>query len=129
MLNRTTKAYCKYQEENDPIVHKNTEIPQACLWNQHGSDHDLGLVKVLHTEQQPPESYHHQCVHVVQHLIWILIQKRSDPQTLRHDKYPVIDAQQIKFMLAPCHSPVARNTTNRLTQVLLRPLRLPPRGM
>ena len=31
LLNRTAKAYCKYQEENDPIVHKNTEIPQACL--------------------------------------------------------------------------------------------------
>ena len=29
LLNRTAKAYCKYQEENDPIVHKNTEIPQA----------------------------------------------------------------------------------------------------
>lgn len=111
----------RIQPVNSHLHRSTVEIPAG----KHGSYHLDSLAKCVCPKHHKSDTHDKHRINMSENPGSFRIGRNSSIR----ENTPCQTPHKTKVQLAPCHNPVAENTTILLTQVLRFPFLFPPRGM
>ena len=127
-LHRPAKTDRQDQQEDNPVVHENPQVPQPGPGHQHGCCQHLGLMQAPGPKQQPAKHDHQQRIYMIQGLAGILFQNPANPQPLRHNEDPIVNPPADKIHTGPMPQPGCHEYHKQVDAGPCKPLAVAAQG-